>query len=349
MLALLSYITINIDPVLVKVGPFSLRWYALMYLLAILVGMLVMVPYARSLGITSEQIWNVAAGVVIAGLIGGRLYYIVQNDPGHYANHPGDIIALWQGGMAFFGAVILGVPTLLVLARIEKVPLGLALDCAAIFAPLAQAVGRIGNLINGDIVGYQSNLPWAVKYINPNNTFAPRDPYGNPVVVQPAAAYEFLFCLGLFAVLWPLRNKLKPAGMLFVLYLSLYCVGQFILFIWRDNNIVAFGLKQAQITAVVVQALLVLGAYFMLLKPWVFDPAYDLGEDEDEEEGYEDDEEGEESGDGKELGEETAVAGSGEPGAQDFEAAGQNRVDDADASRATGTPEPNQELSGPGM
>ena len=182
MLALLSYFTINIDPVLVKAGPFSLRWYALMYLLAIIVGLLVMVPYAHSLDITTEQIWNIAAGVVIAGLIGGRLYYVVQNDPGHYGNHPGDIIALWQGGMAFFGAVILGVPTLLLLARIEKVPFGLALDCAAIFAPLAQAVGRIGNLINGDIVGYQSNLPWAVKYTNLNNSFAPRDLNGKQYV-----------------------------------------------------------------------------------------------------------------------------------------------------------------------
>lgn len=309
MLALLSYFTINIDPVLVKAGPFSLRWYALMYLLAIIVGLLVMVPYAHSLDITTEQIWNIAAGVVIAGLIGGRLYYVVQNDPGHYGNHPGDIIALWQGGMAFFGAVILGVPTLLLLARIEKVPFGLALDCAAIFAPLAQAVGRIGNLINGDIVGYQSNLPWAVKYTNLNNSFAPRDLNGNPIVVQPAAAYEFLFCIGLFAVLWPLRNRLKPAGMLFVLYLSLYCVGQFILFIWRDNDIVALGLKQAQITAVVVQALLVFGAYFMLLKPWVFDPdyAYDLEEAADGDEDYDESDESDESD-----GEQATIAGTGD-------------------------------------
>ena len=305
MLALLGYFTINIDPVLVKAGPFSLRWYALMYLLAIIVGLLVMVPYAHSLDITTEQIWNIAAGVVIAGLIGGRLYYVVQNDPGHYASHPGDVVALWQGGMAFFGAVILGVPTLLVLARIEKVSLGLALDCVAIFAPLAQAVGRIGNLINGDIVGYQSNLPWAVQYTNQNNSFAP---LGTPV--QPAAAYEFLFCIGLFAVVWPLRNRLKPAGMLFVLYLSLYCVGQFILFIWRDNNIVALGLKQAQITAVVVQALLVFGAYFMLLKPWVFDPAYayDLEEAADGDEEDESDEADgvEEDGDEEDESDETA-------------------------------------------
>ena len=342
MLSLLSYFTINIDPVLVKVGPLSLRWYAVMYLLAIVVGMLVMVPYAHSRGISSEQIWNVSAGVVIAALVGGRLYYVVQNDPGHYVNHPGDVVALWQGGMAFFGAIIVGVPTLLILARIEKVPLGFALDCVAIFAPLAQAVGRIGNLVNGDIVGYQSTLPWAIKYTNPNNGFIPQDLLGKPV--QPAAAYEFLFCLGLFAVLWPLRNKLKPAGMLFVLYLSLYCVGQFILFIWRDNDIVTLGLKQAQITAVAVQALLVVGAYFMLLKPWVFDPAYDFDDDE-----YEDE-------DGEGLDEESTddeVAGDGEeaPDAKQDQTSGATEPESVRAPEleavAAPEPSPDQEHAEP--
>ena len=219
------------------------------------------------------------------------------------------------------------------------------LDCAAIFAPLAQAVGRIGNLVNGDIVGYQSTLPWAVKYTNPNNGFIPQGLFGKPV--QPAAAYEFLFCLGLFAVLWPLRNKLKPAGMLFVLYLSLYCVGQFILFIWRDNDIVTLGLKQAQITAVAVQALLVVGAYFMLLKPWVFDPAYDFGEDEGEE--YDDEYEDE---DGEGLDEESTedeVTGDGEeaPDAEQGQAAGATepesaRALDPEAVAAT-EPPPDQE------
>jgi hypothetical protein len=115
--------------------------------------------------------------------------------------------------------------------------------------------------------------------------------------VQPAAAYELLFSVGLFLVLWPLRFRLQPAGMLFVLYLSLYCVGQFILFIWRDNDIVAFGLKQAQITAVVVQALVVLAAYLILERPWWFDPAYaEVEDDEGEYEGDSDDHVGDSHG-----------------------------------------------------
>ena len=268
MLALLGSITINIDPVLVKVGQFSLRWYGLMYVVGIAIGLLVMFPYARRLGLKDDAVWNIFWGTAIAALVGGRLYYILQSDPGSYLKNPGDILAFWQGGMAYFGAIFLGVPVLLLLARQQGVPLGLALDCVAILAPLAQALGRIGNIINGDVVGYPSGLPWATVYTNAH-TFAPLNQ-----AVQPAGAYELLFSLGLFVVLWPLRFRLHPAGLLFILYLSLYCVGQFVLFIWRDNPISALNLKQAQITAIAVLALTVICAYVIVGRPEWFDPDY---------------------------------------------------------------------------
>jgi phosphatidylglycerol:prolipoprotein diacylglycerol transferase len=212
--------------------------------------------------------------VAIAALIGGRLYYVLQSDPSSYVHHPGDLFAFWQGGMAFYGAIFLGVPVLLLLAYQQGVPLGVALDCVAIFAPLAQAVGRIGNIINGDIVGYPSNLPWATVYTN-SQSFAPLN-----TALQPAAAYELLFGLALFAILWPLRFRMQPAGMLFILYMTIYNVGQFFLFIVRDNPIVLFNLKQAQVTAVVVQIALVPIAWLITRRPWWFDPAY-LGEQDD--------------------------------------------------------------------
>jgi phosphatidylglycerol:prolipoprotein diacylglycerol transferase len=267
-----------------------------MYVVGIAVGLLVLFPYARRRGLTSEQVWSIFWGVAIAALVGGRLYYVLQSDPSSYLHHPGDLFAFWQGGMAFYGAVFLGVPVLLLLAYQQKVPLGIALDCVAIFAPLAQAVGRIGNIINGDVIGYQSDLPWSFVYTN-SNSFVPPDLLNVPV--QPAGVYELLFSLGLFVLLWPLRFKLEPAGMLFVLYLSLYSIGQFVLFIWRDNDIVTAGLKQAQITAVVVQALLVVGAYVILQRPGWFDPAY-AGLDEDYFEATEEEEAQDEVEDGSE-------------------------------------------------
>jgi phosphatidylglycerol:prolipoprotein diacylglycerol transferase len=149
--------------------------------------------------------------------------------------------------MAFYGAVFLGSATALVMCWIKKVSFGLVLDTAAIFIPIAQAIGRVGNIINGDIVGYRSSLPWATEYTNAHNTFVrPFVPY------SPAAAYELLFSLALFGLVWWLRFRFRVPGTLFLLWLVLYSVGQFAIFFDRANVVVALGLKQAQITAIVV-------------------------------------------------------------------------------------------------
>jgi phosphatidylglycerol:prolipoprotein diacylglycerol transferase len=104
--------------------------------------------------------------------------------------------------------------------------------------------------VNGDILGYPSTLPWATQYTNVHNTFVP----SHQVAYDPAAAYELLFSLALFAAVWALRFRLRVPGELFVLWLVLYSAGQFFLFFARANLVVLWGLKQAQLTAIVVVA-----------------------------------------------------------------------------------------------
>lgn len=250
----LSYITITIDPVLVHVGPFTVRWYGLMYALGLGLALWVIRPVAAQRGIPREALYSLFWGVTIAGLLGGRLYFVVQNNPGSYLAHPSRILAFWNGGMAFYGAIFLGVPALYLLCRVYRVPFRTALDVAALFAPLAQAVGRIGNVINGDIVGYPSTLPWATAYGNAHAFARPlcRPPYTHCVAFQPAAIYELLCSLGLFAVLWALRDRSWPRGIPFLLYLAVYSLGQLVIFAWRANVLVLGPFKQAQITALVV-------------------------------------------------------------------------------------------------
>ncbi len=255
---LFAYITINIDPVLFHLGPLAVRWYGLMYAVGLGLALWVTTPVAARRGISRDTIYALFWGVTIAGLIGGRLYYVLQNDPLAYLAHPSRIFAFWEGGMAFYGAVFLGVPALYLLTRRLGVPFLPLLDVAALFAPLAQAVGRIGNIVNGDIVGYPSTLPWATAYANRGAFVRPlcAAPYTDCVAFQPAAAYELLFSLALFALLWRLRDRPWPLGLRFALYLALYSLGQLVLFIWRDNVLVLGPLKQAQVTAIVVLLLL---------------------------------------------------------------------------------------------
>jgi phosphatidylglycerol:prolipoprotein diacylglycerol transferase len=257
-LLMLAYITIGISPVAFAIGPFAVHWYGLGYVLGIAVATWVIVPYARERGVTEDQIWTTLTWTIVAGLVGGRLYFVVQNGFGSFLRSPLDIFAIWQGGMAFYGAIFAVVLVILYLHHRRGYPLWALLDAGSLFAVLGQAFGRLGNIVNGDIVGYPTRLPWGTIYTNPLS-LAPE----LGVAYQPAAAYELIFNLCFFALLYSLRHRLRP-GWLFVTYIAGYSVGQFALFFLRANSVLALGLKQAQWTAIIV--LLADGAFALWLR-----------------------------------------------------------------------------------
>lgn len=250
-------ITINIDPVAFSVGSLNVRWYGLMYVVAILAGLFIIWPYAKWKGFKEEELEKIVYWTVPAGLIGARLYYVVQQPLGPYLSDPFRIFAVWEGGMAFYGAIFAVVLTLIILGWQQKFSILKILDIAGLFAAVGQFFGRIGNIINGDILGYQTNLPWGFKYVNPNS-FAP----SHDVAYQPAAVYEALINIVLFTTLWFLRKKFKP-GVLFLIYILSYSLSQIIVFTWRDNEVIFWGLKQAQITAGIVMIVAVIGFLFI--------------------------------------------------------------------------------------
>src|SRR5947209_1524226 len=196
-------------------------------------------------GINKDQLMNVALLAAVLGIAGGRLYYVVQNNPSFYLHHPTEIIAVWQGGMAFFGAMFGGALAVAISSWRWKIPFWSLLDVGALGMTIGQAIGRIGNIINGDIVGYKTN-GWGFEYTNPHTFATPNVP------VQPASLYELLISLGLFLLLWNLRTRIHPEGMLAMLYIVLYSVSQFFIFFVRDNVVILGGLKQAQVTSLVV-------------------------------------------------------------------------------------------------
>ena len=237
-------ITININPIIFSIGQLSVRWYGLMYVVGITIGLLIIWPYAKWKGFTESELEKIVVWSVPAGFVGARLYYVIQQPLGQYLNDPLRIFAVWEGGMAFYGAIFAVVLILLILGWRLKFSILKMLDVAALFAIVGQFFGRIGNIINGDVIGYPTNLPWGFVYANPNS-FAPR----HDIAYQPAAVYEALINILLFSVLWWQRKKVK-SGVLFFIYIVCYSVSQIIVFAWRDNEVVFLGLKQAQLTAI---------------------------------------------------------------------------------------------------
>jgi phosphatidylglycerol:prolipoprotein diacylglycerol transferase len=261
-LSILSYIYINIDPVLLRIGPLALRWYGLMYVVGIIVGLWVMGGYAKRKGITQDIVYRILFWCIAAGLIGGRLYFVIQqpNLVSYYLANPIHIIATWEGGMAFFGAIFLVIPTIYWRARVERINPLVALDCGVIFAAAGQIFGRIGNLVNGDIIGYRSTLPWSTVYVNPGSWPCSVTNLCH-VPVQPAAAYELIANIVLLVFMLYLARHLRRPGILMLVYLFGYVITQFFLFFVRDNLVISFlglnwGLKQAQWTSLVVFILL---------------------------------------------------------------------------------------------
>ncbi len=242
-------IVIGIDPVAFRLGPIAVHWYGLGYVVAISIAAWVALRVAPRFDADPDELWNVFPWALVAGLLGGRLYFVVQNDQRYYLQHPAHILAAWEGGMAFFGAIIAVIVTMVVYARVRGLPVWGFLDVAAIFAAVGQPFGRLGNIVNGDIVGYPTTLPWGTAYTNAH-ALAPQ----LNVAYQPAAVYEILCNLVLIGVLWAVLRRARAPGLATAMYLCGYAVTQFVVFFWRANSVTAFGLKQAQLTALVALA-----------------------------------------------------------------------------------------------
>jgi phosphatidylglycerol:prolipoprotein diacylglycerol transferase len=238
-------IKIGLDPVLFTIGGLKVHWYGIMIAIGLYAGIQVALRDSPRRGISREALMNVALLAAVLGVAGGRLYYVVQNNPSFFLQHPIQIIAVWQGGMAFFGAIFGGALAMAISAWRWRLPFWSLLDVGAIGMTVGQAFGRIGNIVNGDIVGYKTN-GWGFEYTNPN-TFGPLN-----TPVQPASLYELLIAVVLFLILWNLRLRVHPEGMLAMIYIALYSISQFLIFFLRDNVVIVAGLKQAQLTALVV-------------------------------------------------------------------------------------------------
>jgi phosphatidylglycerol:prolipoprotein diacylglycerol transferase len=251
-------ITINVDPIAFTIGPFSVHWYGLMYVVGITIGLLVAWYYAKSIGITGEQLEKIIIWSVPAGFVGARLYYVIQQPLGQYISEPWRVFAVWEGGMAFFGAIFAVVLTIIIITWRMKISVWKFLDVAVIFGSVGQFFGRIGNIINGDVIGYPTTLPWGFIYAHPDS-FAPR----HDIAYQPAAIYEMIINVIIFSLLWSLRKRVKT-GILFFIYLIGYSVSQIIVFIWRDNEVILMGLKQAQLTGIGVLIVALIGLVIFL-------------------------------------------------------------------------------------
>ena len=252
--------TINVDPVIGRLGPLEFRWYGLLMMLGALVGAFIFSRQLKRRGIDPNHAWGIAAIAIPCGVIGARLFHVIENI-GYYSQHPTEIFGTPLVGLAIYGVVTGGMVGLLVYCRWRKLPVLRVLDSTALAFPVGQIIGKFANIINGDTWGNPTSLPWGFIYTNPHS-FIPRDLLGVPT--QPNPVYEQLWLLVVLGILLYAVPRAKVNGLAFLMYISLYSCGRFFLSFLRVNKIIFLGLREAQIVALIVLVLAVPAAFYLV-------------------------------------------------------------------------------------
>lgn len=243
-------IPIDIDPVAFSLFGLDVRWYGLTAIAAIAVAVVLVRRGAVRAGMPLALIEDGAIWVGLAAVVGGRALYVIQNELPDLARDPLHALAIWHGGLSFYGGLVTGIVALWFFARRRGLDFGLTADLVAPAAAAGQAIGHIGCLIGGDSYGLPTSGPLAVIYRNS----AAMAPQGVPL--HPTQLYEAV-ALGLLALaLWAGRERLGRIGIGAVA--AVYLVGngaiRFGLFFLRDDVVVLGGLTVAQLFAIGVAA-----------------------------------------------------------------------------------------------
>ncbi len=236
-------IVINIDPVIFHLGHFGLRWYSLAIILAIIAAVWMTTYKGKKKGIATEHIYSLAIWVVLGGIVGARLFHVIDHWE-HYVNNPAQILGFQ--GLAIWGALAGGGLALIIYAKVRHLPLGRLVDVMAPGLLVAQIIGRFGCIVNGDAYGGITGVPWAFIYVNPGSSI-PANFFGLPT--HPYPVYEMLWnAIALIVILW-LSHSFTYDGLVFLSSLSLFSLWRFTLTFARQGNQFFWGLQQAQIIA----------------------------------------------------------------------------------------------------
>jgi phosphatidylglycerol:prolipoprotein diacylglycerol transferase len=226
-----------IDPILIQIGPFALRWYALAYIMGILLGWM----YARAI-IRTERFWGGPAPMTVADyddfvlwgtlgvILGGRIGYVLFYNPAHFAANPAEIVKLWTGGMSFHGGFAGVVLAVILFSRSRKIPFFSLADVTCAVYPIGHALGRIANFINGELWGRPTDVPWAMVF---------PDRVAGPIPRHPSQLYEAALegVLLLVILAWAMnRGALKRPGLVTGIFAVAYGVTRIICELFREPD-----------------------------------------------------------------------------------------------------------------
>lgn len=219
-----------VDPVALRLGPISVHWYGLAYLAAFVISALVARWLIRrwGLALNDDDLLSILLAAVLGVVLGGRLGYVLFYGGDHYLRNPGEILALWDGGMSFHGGLAGIMIAGVVVARILDMPTLTLWDLGAVGAPSGFLLGRVANFINGELWGRVSDVPWAVVF-----------PEVGPPARHPSQLYEAVLegaVLLTVMILLARRTPPRPRGELVGWVLALYGIFRIMVEFFREPD-----------------------------------------------------------------------------------------------------------------
>jgi phosphatidylglycerol---prolipoprotein diacylglyceryl transferase len=216
-------------PDLISIGPLTLHTYGLLIAIGFVVGLLVAIRLGKRQGIDSQQIMDMGFLLIIGGVIGARIAYVLMNLTFYMAN-PIDILKLWEGGLVFSGGLLTAIILFYFYIRRHKLNM---LELGDIWAPAAaigQAIGRVGCFMAGCCYGRETTVPWGVIFSDPKS-IAPTN-----IIIHPTQLYDTLSNLIIFTILMILNARKKFNGQVFLWFLILHSTARLVIEKFRGDD-----------------------------------------------------------------------------------------------------------------
>ena len=240
----------NIDPTLVHIGPFEIRYYGIIFVIGFLLVYYVLHLYSKKgkLELTKDDVDDYILYLMLGVIIGARLVHVLFTDPVYYFSSPLRIFMIWEGGVACHGGLIGAALVTYYFCKKKSISFMKLADIIVLPAVFALALGRIANFINGELVGTATNVSWCVQFKDAEGCRHPSQLY--------AALKRFI----IFGILYFLSKREHKDGFIFWVFILLTGIGRFALDFYRETSRL-FGLSAGQYFSVVM---IIVGAYVLV-------------------------------------------------------------------------------------
>lgn len=248
---MVNLLSLALNPIAFNLGPIEVHWYGIIIASGVLLAVYLATREGNKRGIKSDDIYDMILWALPAALICARLYYVVFQWR-YYKDNPGEIIKIWDGGIAIYGSLIGAMIVVILFCRHRFIPVWLMLDVAAPTVLLAQSIGRWGNFMNQEAFGQATSLSFLQGLHLP--PFIIHQMFISGAYRQPTFLYESLWSLLGFLVIISLRHNPHwfKRGEVFLTYVMWYSFGRFFVEGMRTDSLMLGALRVSQILSIVL-------------------------------------------------------------------------------------------------